>query len=298
MMYLLATSEGYRYINISAYQFYGFMQTLKCLALLMIALSLQGCHTTTATNPDDPYESINRGIYQFNQVVDKAIAKPIAKCYATITPNLLRATINNFYTNINMIPTVINDLLQADLPHASQDARRLILNSTLGIGGLFDVSTQYGSPPRSNDLGLTFAKWGDKQSPYVVIPLLGPSTIRDGMGIMFDYTFFTPYTFIPWVPLYSLLGLRYVDLRAQMLDNERLINESIDKYAFIRDAYLQHRRYLMQGEAAEDNGHSLYVDEDGGTDAKTSPATPSKPAFPLTTASRYIPTIRLDHASS
>lgn len=266
------------------------MQSLKWLSLLITALSLQGC-LTAGPNPEDPYESINRDIYKFNHVLDTLIAKPIATLYVTITPNLLRATINNFYTNINMIPTVVNDILQADLPHASQDARRLVLNSTLGIGGLLDIGSNYNAPIRSNDLGLTFAKWGDKQSPYVMIPLLGPSTIRDGMALMFDYTFFTPYTLIPWVPLYSLLGIRYVDLRAQMLDNERLINESIDKYAFIRDAYLQHRRYLMRGENAEDDT-SLYIDEETASGQKAQPAT--KPQFPLTTASSYVPTIVLN----
>ena len=290
--FLLATfNHSQVYYNFHCINFMARMRTSKCLSLLIIDLGLQGC-LTTSTNPDDPYEPINRGIYKFNQTVDAIVLKPVAKLYATITPAPLRAIINNFYTNINMIPTLINDILQADVPHMSQDGRRLILNSTLGIGGFFDVATPYNSPFRSNDLGITFAKWGDKQSPYVVIPLLGPSTIRDGMALMFDYTFFTPYPFIPWVPLYSILGFRYVDLRAQMLDSERLIDESLDKYAFLRDAYLQHRRYLIQGENIEAE-HALYVDEKSSQGKTPQPA--AKPQFPLTTSS-YMPSIVLKHA--
>ena len=228
----------------------------------------------------DPYEKINRRIFKFNQGLDKVALKPIAKVYDRLLPNRARWVINNFYTNINMIPTIINDLLQADLKHASQDAHRLVLNSTIGMGGIFDLATPNGFPLRSNDLGLTFAIWGDKQSPYVVLPFLGPSTIRDGMGMLFDYTFFTPYPYVPSRPLYALLAVRYVDLRAQMLDTDRLVQESLDKYAFVRDAYLQHRNYLIQGEQNETDG-SLYVEEDGNSpDSKPKPTSD----FPLTTA--------------
>lgn len=267
------------------------MQSIKRILLVITTLFLQGC-LEKGPNPEDPYESINRPIYKFNQVLDTAVAKPTAKFYTAIMPVKLRAGINNFYNNINMIPTVINDLLQADFPHASQDFRRLILNSTIGLGGILDPAVRYDSPLRSNDLGITFALWGDKQSPYVMIPLLGPSTIRDGMALMFDYTFFTPYPYIPTTPLYALLVERYVDLRAQMLDNDKLISESLDKYAFIRDAYLQHRRYLIQGEGNEGDTSSLYVDDEYPTTDKS--GLPSGPEFPLTTAS-FIPTIQSPH---
>lgn len=246
------------------------MRLTKYIFLLLCVLNTQPC-LAQDIHPEDPYESINRKIFTFNRGLDKVILKPIAKAYNFIMPTRARVIINNFYTNINMLPTIINDLLQADLPHASQDAHRVILNSTIGLGGLFDPATKNGFPLRSNDLGLTFAIWGDKKSPYVVLPFLGPSTIRDGMGMLFDYTFFTPYPYIPTIPLYTLLAVRYVDLRAQMFDTDRLIEESLDKYAFVRDAYLQHRSYLIQGEKNEEDG-SLYVDETGSSD------------FPLTTS--------------
>jgi hypothetical protein len=140
------------------------------------------------------------------------------------------------------------------------------MNSTLGLGGFFDVAKNAGLPPHFNDMGLTFAKWGDKKSNYLVIPLLGPSTFRDATGLTFDYSIFMPYPYLSNNALmYSLLGLRYVDLRAQMLDNEKLFEEAIDQYAFLRDAYLQHRNYLINGDSPQDNGE-LYVDEEDETD--------------------------------
>lgn len=255
------------------------MPLTKCVFLFFSILTAQSCFGL-GTYPDDPYESMNRRIFKFNQGIDKFALKPVAKVYDHLVPTRARWVINNFYTNINMIPTIINDLLQIDFKHASQDGHRLVLNSTIGIGGIFDPASKNGYPLRSNDLGLTFAIWGDKHSPYVVLPFLGPSTIRDGMGMLFDYTFFTPYPYIPSVPLYTLLGVRYVDLRAQMLDTDRLVQESLDKYAFVRDAYLQHRNYLIQGEQSETDG-SLYVEEDG-----SSPNSKPKPSsnFPLTTS--------------
>lgn len=253
--------------------------------ILLSAISLSGC-VTIGPNPDDPYEKINRKIYAFNVNVDKYILKPPAKAYAKIVPNKIRAGINNVYNNLNMMPTVANDILQADWNSTIKDTWRFIANTTIGIGGIFDPASTFGLPPHSNDLGLTFAKWGDKKSPYIMLPFLGPTTIRDGMGLMFDYTFFTIYPYLHSDPvIYSILALRYVDLRAQMLDTDKLINLSMDQYAFIRDAYLQHRDYLINGE--QKTSDELYIDEDenpNDTILKQKPAngTPSK--FPLTTA--------------
>lgn len=199
-------------------------------------------------NPDDPYESINRKTQKFNHALDGVILKPIAKLYRAVLPAAVRASVNNAYDNVNMIPSAANDLLQGDYRYAIKDTWRFIFNSTFGVAGLFDVAaTRFGLPPHSNDLGLTFAKWGNQKSPYIVLPLLGPSTIRDAMGDMFQYAILTPYPYISnQIVLYSLLGVRYVDLRAQFLDNEALIKEAIDPYSFVRDAYLQHRNYKIQ----------------------------------------------------
>lgn len=243
---------------------------LSILAAFTSGLMILSACTSKGTNPIDPYEPINRKTHQFNMAFDATFLRPPAKLYKAMVPPPVRAGINNVYNNVNMLPTTANDILQWDWNAAIKDTWRFLINSTFGIAGIFDVAAgRFGLPPHSNDLGLTFAKWGDKQSPYIVIPFLGPSTIRDGMGLMFDYAFFTPYPYIrsdAW--LYSILGLRYVDLRSRMLENDRLIAEALDPYTFIRDAYLQNRHYRISGQQAELG--ALYVDADDEGDEPSS----------------------------
>ena len=259
------------------------MHLISKITLLVSSMLLLGC-VAKGTNPDDPFENINRKTHKFNTAIDSVILKPAAKVYKTVLPRFVRAGINNAYNNINMLPTVANDVLQAEWHYAIKDTWRFIANSTFGIAGFVDVASTWSMPPHSNDLGLTFAKWGDKKSPYIVIPLLGPSTIRDGMGMLFDYTFFTPYPYLDsTAAIYGILALRYVDLRAQMLDTDRLLAEGLDKYTLIRDAYLQHRNYLITGEQQEDG--ALYVgDDDGDNVPAETPANGTPSRFPLTTA--------------
>lgn len=237
------------------------MDKLKLIAVCSSMILFSAC-TTVGTNPEDPYETLNRKTYQFNQAFDATFLKPPARLYQAVLPASMRAGVNNFYNNINMIPTVANDILQAEWNYAIKDTWRFVINSTLGIGGFFDVADKCSLPPHSNDLGLTFAKWGDKRSPYFVIPFLGPSTFRDGMGLMFNFTLFTPYPYLGEALSLSLIGVRYVDLRSQMLDTERLMNDAIDKYSFLRDAYLQHRHSLITGDQEQQaESSSLYVDD-------------------------------------
>jgi phospholipid-binding lipoprotein MlaA len=255
------------------------------LGLSMLLLS--GC-VAVGPNPDDPYEKINRKIYNFNSVFDKYILKPPAKLYAFAIPAPVRAGVNNVYNNINMFPTVANDLLQAEFQQAILDSWRFIINSSMGIAGIFDVASLCQLPLHENDLGITFAKWGDKKSPYIMIPFLGPSTIRDGFGLMFDYTFFTPYPYIhkDYI-IESVLALRYIDLRSRMFDTDKLISQAPDPYSFMREAYLQHRHYLIYGEQVTTPGE-LYVEEEEGEIApvltNTPPAGKKVPEFPITTS--------------
>ncbi|MDX1836468.1 VacJ family lipoprotein [Legionella taurinensis] len=248
------------------------MRLIASLTTLASALLLSGCFHK-GPNPDDPYESLNRKIYRFNNAFDATILKPPARLYKAVLPDPVRASINNAYNNINMIPTVANDVLQWEWRYAIKDTWRFVVNSTFGIGGLFDVADKrFGLPPHSNDLGLTFAKWGDKKSPFIMIPLMGPSTIRDGMGMLFEYTVITPYPYIGNdAVIYGLIGLRYVDLRSQLFETERLMSEALDPYAFLRDAYLQHRHYRITGQQGaalaangdDSNDGSDYVDDEG-----------------------------------
>ncbi|MBA2709382.1 MAG: VacJ family lipoprotein [Tatlockia sp.] len=235
-------------------------------ATFTTTLILSAC-AHKGTNPIDPYEPMNRKVHKFNMALDSIALKPAAKIYKKVLPGKIRMGISNAYNNVSMIPTVANDLLQGNWRFAIKDSWRFFINSTFGVAGLFDVANKpFGLPPHYNDLGLTFAKWGDKKSPYIVIPFLGPSTIRDGMSLPFDYML-TPYPYMPGAAaLTALAAVRYVDLRSQLLETDRYIDEALDKYSFIRDAYLQHRNYLINGEQQASEKDSLYVDEGSVSD--------------------------------
>lgn len=243
------------------------MRLTPLSTLITTTLIVSGC-AHKGTNPADPYEPFNRKVYQFNNAVDGAVLKPTAKAYKFIVPGFIRKGVNNFFNNLDMIPSVANDILQAQGKWMIKDTWRFIMNSTLGFGGVFDAAELCGLPAHYNDVGLTLAKWGDKQSPYLVLPLLGPSTIRDGSGMLFQFALWSPYVYINNDPLaYGLAGLRYVDLRTQLLDSERIMDEAFDKYSFMRDAYLQHRNYQIVGMGQDSVSH--YIDEEGKKDAAT-----------------------------
>lgn len=253
---------------------------MRLIALFSIAttFTLTSC-ANQGTNPADPYESFNRKVHSFNMAADKAVLKPVAIIYKSLLPGFVRKGINNAFNNLDMAPSVANDLLQAEGKWAIKDTWRFFINSTLGVGGLFDVADKMGLPAHYNDLGLTFAKWGDKKSPYLEIPLLGPSTIRDGMGMLFQFALWTPYVYINEDAVaYSLAGLRYIDLRTQLLDSERIMDEALDQYSFIRDAYLQHRNYQILGTSQDDG--ALYVEDgnDTSSDANNANNTVSVPS--------------------
>src|SRR5580704_2209821 len=181
------------------------------LASMAGTLMLTSCAHKGA-NPIDPYEPFNRKVHRFNMAFDAVLLKPIAKSYYHVVPGLVRKGIDNAFNNLDMLPSIANDLLQAEGKWAIKDTWRFIINSSLGVAGFFDVANQFSLPPHYNDLGLTFAKWGDKNSPYIVIPLLGPSTIRDGSGWLFQFVLWSPYVYLRNDALaYSLVGLRYVD---------------------------------------------------------------------------------------
>lgn len=249
------------------------MRLFVQFATLTTTLILTGC-AHKGTNPIDPYEPMNRKVHKFNMALDSIVLKPSAKLYKAVLPAKVRVGINNAYNNVLMVPTAANDLLQGDWRFAIKDSWRFLINSTLGVAGIFDVANQaFSLRPHYNDLGLTFAKWGDKNSPYIVIPFLGPSTIRDGMSLPFDYLL-SPYPYLPGAAaLTAIAAVRYVDLRSQLLETDRLLDEALDKYSFIRDAYLQHRNFLINGEQQANVHDSLYVDEGSASDYVDAPPT-------------------------
>lgn len=228
------------------------------LAGILLAGMLGGCATQANK---DPLEGLNRGIYKFNDTVDKAAVKPIAGAYKAVLPSPVRTGVNNFFANLGTVVTVINDLLQFKLDKAMDDTGRLAINSTFGIGGLIDWASMDGIEERKEDFGQTLATWGWKDSTYLVLPLLGPSTLRDTGGLVVDSAFFDPLGYVDDPQGRNLLLLtKFIDTRASYLPGSDLLDEAaLDPYAFMRDAYIQRRNsQIYDGNAPnQDNGAEL-----------------------------------------
>ncbi len=217
------------------------MRTIKFFMSGILLTSMLGGCATQANK--DPLEGLNRGIYKFNDTVDKAALKPIAGAYKAVLPSPVRTGVNNFFANLGTVVTIVNDLLQFKINKAMDDTGRLAINTTFGIGGLVDWASMDGIEERHEDFGQTLATWGWKDSPYLVLPLLGPSTLRDTGGLVFDSALLDPIGYIS-APSdrNALLLTKFVDTRASYLPGSDLLDEAaLDPYAFMRDAYMQRR---------------------------------------------------------
>ena len=217
----------------------------RLCAALLLAGALPGC-ATTGGNPADPLEPFNRAIFGFNDTVDGAVIKPVAQGYRAVVPGPIRTGVSNFFSNLGDVWICVNNLLQAKFLDAFQDFGRVIFNSTLGIGGLFDVASDAGFQKHNEDFGQTLGKWGVGSGPYLVLPFLGPSTVRDGMGFLVD-TQADPVWRYGNVPVRNTaVGIRFVGMRAELLDATSILEQAaLDKYSFVRDAWLQRRRNLI-----------------------------------------------------
>jgi phospholipid-binding lipoprotein MlaA len=199
-------------------------------------------------NPADPYEPFNRLMFNFNDFMDKVLLKPVATLYNKIMPKPVSKGISNMFSNVDTITTVANDVLQFNFYQATSDTWRFMINTTIGIGGFFDVAEHMGLERNVEDLGLTFAKWGWKDTNYLVLPFIGPSTVRDGIAWPINYEALTIY---PWL---QPVGTRYavyftgvVSKRAELLRFENVMEQAaLDRYVFMRDAYLQNRKYRIE----------------------------------------------------
>lgn len=222
---------------------------IKHFAFLASAsLTLGGCaNAWHPATPEDPYEPYNRKVFAFNRQVDKYVYKPIAKGYDTVTPDVIQHRVTSFFSNVGDLSVFANDVLQANANWAASDLSRLLINTTIGIVGLWDPATHMGLPKHSQDLGLTFAKWGMRDSPYFIFPFLGPSTTRDFLGNGIDNYAFSPWTYVKpdWVS-YSARGLDFIQLRAQFLQTDKLVDSAFDPYVFVRNFYLQNRKAKIQ----------------------------------------------------
>ena len=215
------------------------------LFLLFASLVLGGC-ASTHHNPKDPFEPFNRGVYQFNETVDKAIIKPAAKGYNAVMPVPGKVMVFNFFSNLDDVIVAINDLLQLKIVDAVSGSGRILVNSTISFYGLVDVASRVGLEKHNEDFGQTLGRWGVGSGPYLVIPLFGPSSVRDGVGLYADIRTGVLRRFKHVDTRNQLYTTNVLSKRADLLNKEKVLDEAmIDRYSFVRDAYLQRRKSLI-----------------------------------------------------
>lgn len=211
-------------------------------ALLGVAL-LAGCASGPNANPKDPLEPFNRGVYQFNDAVDTAVLKPVATAYRDVTPRLIRQGVGNFFGNLQDVWSTVNSALQLNGPATSDNAGRVMINSLIGLGGIFDVASDLGIQKHTKDFGLTLGHWGVASGPYLMLPLLGPSTLRDTAALPVDSQGDVVGNLNHVPTRNTTMAVRIVDQREGLLKATEMLDKiALDKYSFVRDAYLQRRR--------------------------------------------------------
>lgn len=228
-----------------------FSSTVAALALLV----LQGCATginAISGNPADPLEPFNRKVFNFNDQLDRAVIKPVALAYRDVTPTLVRRGVTNFFNNISDVWSLANNVLQLHATDATDSLFRVTVNTFWGLGGVFDVASEMNIPRHTEDFGQTLGRWGVEAGPYVVLPVLGPSTVRDSVGTLVDLNgnLVSRSSDIPVRNSLSALGA--VNLRANFLGTGDVLDAAaLDKYTFTREIYLQRRRSLIGRETTE-----------------------------------------------
>src|ERR1700736_1610202 len=258
---------------------------------IVCLLSVSACVTlppNSPRSPQDPWESWNRGVYRVNDKLDRAIAHPVPRPYVRILPQPIRTGVPNFFDNLDTTTVMINDALQGKFLAAGNDLGRFLLNSTVGLGGLLDPATSAGMAKNNEDFGQTLGHWGVHPGPFVELPVLGPSDLRDAPSKVVDsYTNPRQYVNNTWVK-YGLCLPSLFDTRARLLPLDETLKNVYDPYAFIRDAYLQRRAYLVSD--GKDTGEEPLIDPgDIGPDSDlVTPAQP--PPAPPPTKDRQPPT--------
>jgi phospholipid-binding lipoprotein MlaA len=217
-----------------------------CAAVLLTGL-VSGCATTGGGSAGDPLEPVNRAIFGFNETFDQVLLKPVAEGYRAVLPEMVRTGVTNFFSNIADVWIAANNLLQGKPENALQDVMRVAINTVIGLGGLIDVASDAGLEKHDEDFGQTLGRWGIGSGPYIVLPFLGPSTLRDGIALVGVDTAVDPVWNVNSVPTRNTLySGRAVNNRANALDAVRIMEEAaLDKYRFVRDAHLQRRRSLI-----------------------------------------------------
>ncbi len=250
---------------------------MKKLTLFFVGLMLSGCASLPSGKPDprDPWERFNRSVFAFNDALDKHLAKPVAKAYVKVLPRFVRTGVNNFFNNLDNVGTIVNDALQGKARQAGHDSARFLMNSTFGLAGLLDPATAAGLEMNDEDFGQTFGKWGSKPGPYLMLPFVGPSSVRDTIGSLADQ-FTYPLSYLQDDSTRIILrGVNLLDIRANLLDLDGQIDKSYDRYAFIRNAWLQRREFQVKDGNVDDSS----LDLEQGMDAEPEPeAAPEQPA--------------------
>ena len=217
------------------------------LCVLVLTLVVSACATTGSIDEYiDPFEKYNRAIYSFNDSIDRALLVPVAKGYRKITPAVVRKGVGNFFRNLLEPTTIINDLLQGKFQQGLSDSVRLLFNTSFGLLGFFDVATALGIERHDEDFGQTLAVWGFKPGPFIMLPFIGPTNVRDGIGLVPYYLYTDPRLYNPNTSVnLALIGLNVVNSRVQLLATSQLLELQLDPYAFLRDVYAQRRIDLI-----------------------------------------------------
>jgi phospholipid-binding lipoprotein MlaA len=225
----------------------------RMLLIAAAALGLTGCATTgapsgaagaaaTAPSPADPWEGFNRKVFAFNDAVDNALVRPLAETYRDLLPTPVRTGVSNVLRNINDVWSAANHLLQGKLEHGVEMGFRVLTNTTFGLGGVLDPATEMGLQRRPEDFGQTLGVWGFPNGPFVMLPLLGPSTVRDTTGLLADRQVSASSLAASGGDQAAITALEVISLRASLLDAGRLLDQvALDRYSFLRDSYLQRR---------------------------------------------------------
>jgi phospholipid-binding lipoprotein MlaA len=260
-----------------------------CACLLLAALG--GCVTlppNAPRSPQDPWESFNRGVYKFNDVLDRAVAHPAAVGYVKVVPSPIRTGVHNFFENLNTTTVMVNDALQGKFLAAGNDLGRFLLDTTVGVGGILDPATQIGMAKNDEDFGQTLGHWGVHPGPFLELPILGPSDLRDGPARVVDaYTNPRQYIHNSYVK-YGLYLPDFIDRRAQLLSLDPALHSAYDPYAFVRDAFLQRRAFLVADGKVPDEAPLVDPDADTAAPAPapaptdTSPSNTQVPPVPTT----------------
>jgi phospholipid-binding lipoprotein MlaA len=250
---------------------------LRNTALALAATGLiTGCATGPDRKPGDPFEPVNRAVFKFNDGIDRYVAVPVAKGYQKVTPQPLRTAVSNFFSNLGDLTNAANALLQLKITDATEDIMRFAFNSVFGLGGLLDWATPAGLPKHHQDFGLTLGHWGIPSGPYLVLPLFGPSTVRDSMGLIVDVKF-NPLNYMEPAVRNPLYVLQFVSTRSDLLGATDLLQQAaLDKYSFVRDAYTQQRRARLRGPS--DNAAPLPNYDDQSDSGAAAPAAGARAA--------------------